>query len=132
MINRLNPSIVRPVTGPFERIYSHGSRVENPDLIVLLSGQIGVSLSGEVLETFEAQCLQAMAHVEALLAGSGLNIQDILRVTYYVTDPSYLDALVGLRRRRWGSDEPPAVTTLVVQALAATELLVEIEVTAGR
>jgi enamine deaminase RidA (YjgF/YER057c/UK114 family) len=36
-----------------------------------------------------------------------------------------------LRRKRWASPTPPAVTTLVVAALARPELLIEIDVTAA-
>lgn len=48
-----------------------------------------------------------------------------------VTDAENLAALGKIRNTRWGSDQPPGVTTLVVAALAAPELQVEIEVMAG-
>ena len=96
-----------------------------------MSGQIGIAPDGMVLESFEDQCNQAMANVEALLSDAGLKRDSILRVTYYLTDAQDLAALGKIRNARWGSEQPPAVTTLVVAALAAPELQVEIEVVAG-
>ncbi len=42
-----------------------------------------------------------------------------------------LGSLGDIRRRRWASAEPPAVTTIVVAALARADYLVEIEVIAA-
>ena len=74
-----------------------------------------------------------MNNVEAILADVGLGVEDILKVTYYLTSAGYLGKLAEIRRERWGNSEhAPAVTTLVISELAAPDLQVEIEVTAGR
>ncbi len=72
-----------------------------------------------------------MTNVEELLAAAKMAISDIVKVTYYLTRPTDLPALSEARTRRWKSDAPPAVTTLVVAALARPDLLIEIEVTAA-
>jgi enamine deaminase RidA (YjgF/YER057c/UK114 family) len=56
---------------------------------------------------------------------------DIIKVIYYLTRADDLAMLSEIRRRRWSAKYPPAVTTLVVAALARPELLVEIEVLAA-
>ncbi|MEM8688416.1 MAG: RidA family protein, partial [Pseudomonadota bacterium] len=71
-------------------------------------------------------------NVEALLKASRMSVADIMRVTYFLTDSADLPALSEIRTARWGSDAPPAVTTLVVAALAKPGLVVEIEVTAAK
>ena len=131
MLKRHNPESVRKVPGAFQGIYAHAVEVSEPRKLLLMSGQIGVAPDGTTLGSFDEQCHQAMNNVEALLVESDMSLKDILRVTYYVTSAENLPALTKLRKARWGSAEPPAVTTLVVAALAKPDLLVEIEVTAS-
>jgi len=131
MLKHLAPETIRKVPPPFQKIYSHAVEISAPQRLVLMSGQIGVAPDGKTLDSFDEQCHQAMANVEALLADAGMTQTNMLRVTYYLTDAENLPALGKIRTTRWGSDQPPAVTTLVVAALAAPELLVEIEVVAG-
>jgi 2-iminobutanoate/2-iminopropanoate deaminase len=50
---------------------------------------------------------------------------DIVKLVFYLTRAVDLPTLGELRRKRWASSTPPAVTTLVVAALARPELLVE-------
>lgn len=131
MLKRHTPATIRAVPETFQKIYTHAVEIAAPQRMVLMSGQIGVAPDGRTLEGFEDQCHQAMSNVEALLKASRMSVADILRVTYYLTDVEDLPALSAIRKARWGSDEPPAVTTLVVAALAKPGLVVEIEVTAA-
>lgn len=130
MLTRLAPDTVSAIPPRYAGIFSHGTIAEHPARVVYLSGQIGVAPDGVTCTGFKAQAQQAMDNVEALLTGSDMTRQDIARVVYYVTDPAHLKPLSDLRQERWSTDTAPAVTTLVVAALAAPDLLVEIEVTA--
>lgn len=132
MLKRYNPRSVRDVPETFQGIYTHAVEVAEPSKLLLVSGQVGVTPDGTTLPTFEEQCNQAMDNVEALLVASGMSEKNILRVTYYLTEENHLAALTRVRQARWASTEPPAVTTLVVAALASPDLLVEIEVTASQ
>lgn len=131
MMRRLSPDSVWQVPSSFQKIYAHAIEISAPGKLLLISGQIGIAPDGALPDLFEQQCKQAMSNVEALLTAADMATGDILRVTYYVTDPKNLAALSDIRQDRWGSTEPPAVTTLVVAALARPELLIEIEATAG-
>ncbi len=130
-MRRHNPSTIWPVPAAFQSIYAHAVKIPATGKLLLVSGQIGVAPDGAVPNRFDEQCDQAMANVEAILAAAGLTARDMLRVSYFLTRTEFLAPLTEIRRRRWGSTEPPAVTTLVVAALARPDLLVEIEVTAG-
>ncbi|MES0864723.1 RidA family protein [Ruegeria sp. SCPT10] len=132
MITRLAPASLRAVPEQYQGIYVHGTQITAPRSFVFLSGQIGVAPDGKTHKGFEQQCHQAMDNVEALLKDAELDTPDIVRVVYYVTDAAFLPELSKLRQARWNQGHPPAVTTLVVAALAAPDLLVEIEVTAAR
>ncbi|MCV0424892.1 MAG: RidA family protein [Roseibium sp.] len=131
MLERYAPDSVRKVPQEYRDIYIHGTQISSPERLVCLSGQIGIGSDGSVGRSFKAQCEQAMDNVEALLAEAGMSNSDILRVTYFLTEQENIAELSQIRKTRWRSETPPAVTTLVVKALAAADLLVEIEVTAA-
>ena len=130
MLNRLSPATVRAVPAQYQGIYAHGVEALTPNRVVFLSGQIGVATDGTTLGTFKDQAHQSMENVEALLASVGMTTKSIARVVYYVTDAKYLPELSEVRQARWNTSAAPSVTTLVVAALAAPDLMVEIEVTA--
>ncbi len=97
----------------------------------MISGQVGVDPEGKVADAFIPQCQQAMANVEAMLVAAGMQASDLVKVTYYLTHAADLADLTMLRQKRWASIRPPAVTTLVVSALARPEFLIEIEAMAA-
>jgi len=86
---------------------------------------------GTAGDRFAQQCRQAMDNVEALLAAGRMTKADIVKATYFVTRPTDLPSLGEIRRERWGTSQPPSVTTIVVAALARLDYLIEIEVVAA-
>ncbi|MFE4666999.1 RidA family protein [Streptomyces sp. NPDC056716] len=100
--------------------------------VVYLRGQIGQNL--ETRESVgigdpEAQTEQAMANIALLLDEAGGSVEDIVKVTVYLTDPRHREAVyrtVG----KWLKGVFPVSTGLVVSALARPEWLVEIDATA--
>jgi len=66
-----------------------------------------------------------------LLSTATTTKADIVKITYFLTRPEDQPTLGDIRRRRWAGGEPPAVTTVVVSALAPPEYLIEIEVAAA-
>jgi enamine deaminase RidA (YjgF/YER057c/UK114 family) len=70
-----------------------------------------------------------MANVAELLAEAGARLEDICKITVYLTDPRYREPVyrtIG----RWLRGVFPVSTGLVVSALARPEWLVEIDVIA--
>ena len=130
-VKRHEPATMWPVPQGFRGIYAHAVQVRAPARLLVISGQIGVEPDGSVPVSFAAQCERAMTNVEALLADADMTVSDMIKVNYYLTRPADLPSLAEIRNRRWASEAPPAVTTLVVAALARPELLIEIEVTAA-
>ena len=128
---RIDPATVWQVPEPFRRIYSHGVELAAGTRTLLLSGQIGIAPDGRLRQGFAEQCEQAMDNVEALLAAASMTRDDIVKVTFLLTRPADLPGLGEIRRRRWASPAPPAVTTYVVAALAGPDYLIEIEAVAA-
>ena len=69
--------------------------------------------------------------IEAALKEGGFAMADIVRATYYITDPNDADAHFAVCGEVLG-DIRPAATMLIVAGLYKPEMKVEIEVTAKR
>jgi enamine deaminase RidA (YjgF/YER057c/UK114 family) len=69
--------------------------------------------------------------IEGALKEGGFTMADIVRATYYITDPGDADAHFPVCGEFLG-DIRPAATLLVVAGLLKPEMKVEIEVTAKR
>jgi 2-iminobutanoate/2-iminopropanoate deaminase len=129
--SRHNPASVHGVAEPFRGIYSHAVEVAAGARLLFISGQVGIARDGTPRVGFSEQCEQAMDNIEGLLAAATMTKADIVKITYFLTRVEDQAALGDIRRRRWASGEPPAVTTIVISALARPEYLVEIEVAAA-
>ncbi len=100
--------------------------------IVFLRGQVGQDLETRAsvgIGDPAAQAEQAMSNVALLLEEAGARLEDVCKITIYLTDPRYREPVyqtVG----RWLRGVYPVSTGLVVSALARPEWLVEIDVIA--
>jgi enamine deaminase RidA (YjgF/YER057c/UK114 family) len=97
--------------------------------MVFLRGQIGQNLdTSQSVSIGDAggQAEQAMANIAMLLKEAGGELQDICKITIYLTDPRYREA-VYLVVGRWLKGVFPVSTGIVVSALARPEWLVEID-----
>ncbi len=128
---RHNPLSVWRVPEPFQSIYSHAVEVTAGARLLFISGQVGVASDGTLPAGFAEQCEMAMDNVEALLAAAAMTKADIVKITYFLVRVEDQAGLGEIRRRRWAGGEPPAVTTIVISALARPEYLIEIEVAAA-
>jgi 2-iminobutanoate/2-iminopropanoate deaminase len=129
--SRYNPATVWDVPAQFKNIYSHAVEIPAGKRLLFVSGQIGIAPDGTARTGFPDQCEQAMDNVEALLSEAAMAKADIVKITYFLTQVEDQPDLGKIRRRRWADAEPPAVTTIVVLALARPEYLIEIEVIAA-
>jgi 2-iminobutanoate/2-iminopropanoate deaminase len=123
----LNPPAVWPVPEQFRTIYSHAVETPSATRTVYISGQVGVAQDGALGVDFPAQCNRAMDNIEFVLAASGMTTANIVKLTYFLTRSADLPELGNIRRQRWASATPPAVTVLVVAGLARPEYVIEIE-----
>jgi len=99
---------------------------------VFLRGQIGQNL-----DTSESVCIgdakgqaeQAMHNIQMLLQEAGGELEDICKITIYITDPRYREEVYRVVGK-WLKGVFPVSTGIVVSALARPEWLVEIDATA--
>jgi enamine deaminase RidA (YjgF/YER057c/UK114 family) len=101
---------------------------------IYLRGQIGQDLdtaANVAVGDVAAQAEQAMANVDTLLREAGSALADIVKITIYLVDPRYRQAVYRVVGR-WLKGVFPVSTGIVVSALARPEWLVEIDVIAVR
>ena len=94
-----------------------------------ISGTTGYDYSNMTMpEDVQLQTENCLATIKKTLAQAGFSFSDIVRVNYYVTDPSFAD-LVFPVVGNWFSEIRPAAT-MVVANLIRPEMKIEIEATA--
>jgi reactive intermediate/imine deaminase len=108
--------------------YSQGIQIGNS---VYVSGQVALDAEGNVVGKgdMKAQTRQALENVKTVLEASGASMEDVVKVTVYVTDISLLAETHDVRSQFF-PDPPPASTGVEISALAFPDLLVEIEAVA--
>ncbi len=115
------------------RGYTHG--VAASGRYVVLAGQIGWNPETGVFESddFVAQVRQALRNIVAILAEAGASPQDLVRLTWFITQRSeYLGAQrdIGVAYREVIGNYYPPMSVVVVSALIEERAKVEIEATA--
>jgi enamine deaminase RidA (YjgF/YER057c/UK114 family) len=99
---------------------------------VFLRGQVGQDLDSAVnvgVGDAAAQAEQAMANVKQLLSEAGADLIHVCKITIYLTDPRFREAVYRVVGK-WLRGVYPVSTGIVVAGLARPEWLVEIDVTA--
>lgn len=100
--------------------------------MVFVRGQVGQDLETSqsvAIGDAAGQAEQAMRNIDLLLKEAGSALDQITKITVYITDPRYREdvyRVVG----RWLKGVFPVSTGLVVQGLARPEWVVEVEVIA--
>jgi enamine deaminase RidA (YjgF/YER057c/UK114 family) len=122
---------VNPWTWQDQFGFVQGNVVTGADKILFCSGQVSVDESGTVIhaDNMAAQMGQALDNLEAVLGGAGMSLDNVVKLTIYVTDMDAAFAAfpeVGARVASFKA----AQTLLGVSRLAFPGLMVEIEATA--
>ncbi|WP_264214392.1 RidA family protein [Leisingera thetidis] len=122
----LNPASVAP---PFGN-YSHGIAYGN---LVVTSGQLGLSVNGNVPDTIGAQAEICFSNIHAILAQSGLDFSNVMRFSAFVTRQRDMAPYMAVRDRVLsGLEVKPASTLMIVSGFTRPEFLVEVEAIALR
>jgi 2-iminobutanoate/2-iminopropanoate deaminase len=116
-----NPPAVRTPTG-----YSHAILVRGAERRLVISGQVGMALDGSVSTTGEGQIAQALANLRAVLEANDMSVNDVVKITTFLTDRALLTAYRDARAAVF-ADHAPASTLLFISGLADPRFVVEIE-----
>ena len=122
----VSPKVSRIAPG---RIMSQGVKAGQ---LVFASGQVARNAQGQTVGKgdIEVQTRQTLENVKAVLEAGGATMDDVVKVTIFVTNiKDHFDQTHKVRAEFWKKDYP-ASTLVEVKALANPDLLIEIEATA--
>jgi enamine deaminase RidA (YjgF/YER057c/UK114 family) len=114
--------------------YNQGELVDGAGRWLLCAGQTSVDAEGTPQHPGDmgAQTALALDNLEAVLAGAGMSLANVVRLNYYVTDVDVFFEHYGPLAERLGAAGVRSAGTLLgVSRLAYPELMVEIEATAA-
>ncbi|WP_030242440.1 MULTISPECIES: RidA family protein [unclassified Streptomyces] len=96
---------------------------------VAVSGQLALDESGRLVGEGDpaAQARQVFENLRRCLAAAGAAFDDVVKLTYFVTDMAHLPAVRAARAEHIPDDRLPAASAVQVAALVSPEFLMEIE-----
>ncbi|KTE07940.1 RidA family protein [Sphingopyxis sp. H115] len=99
--------------------------------LLFVSGQAGAGEDGQIVAGgFRAQGEQAFANLRRALEAGGSSLEDVIKVTIFVTDMGNFKDVVELRRQFFTAPYP-ADTIAEVKALYNADVMIEIEAIAA-
>ncbi|MCT1734848.1 RidA family protein [Kocuria marina] len=96
---------------------------------IYVGGQNGIDSSGRLSDGIEAQTVQALKNVLAVLAAAQSGPEHVAKLTIYVTSGVDVRQAFAASARVWGSQRT-AITVLIVAGLALPNALIEVEAVA--
>ena len=114
--------------------YNQGEVIEAPRRQLICAGQTSVDAAGRPQHAgdMRAQIALSLDNLEAVLAGAGMGLADIIRLGIFTTDADETLKHFDLLGMRFGPLEAaPPMTLLGVSRLALPPLMFEIEATAA-
>ncbi|MBD0841658.1 MULTISPECIES: RidA family protein [unclassified Streptomyces] len=107
--------------------YSHV--VVGTGRFVAVSGQLALDEDGKVVGEGDpaAQARQVFENLRRCLAAAGATFDDVVKLTFFVTDMAFLPAIRAARAEHMADDRLPAASAVQVAALVRPEFLMEIE-----
>ena len=105
--------------------YTQAIEVTGVSRTLYLSGQVGIASDGSVPEDAEAQCALAWRNLQVLLRAAGMQIENLVKITTIVRNPSDIPVVRSGRAAVLGAHKP--ASTLIVGGLSNPAWKVEVE-----
>ncbi len=122
-----NPTTVHPPIGG----YTHQIEISGGERLLVLSGQVGRTLDGQVPEGQLEQIDLALQNLERNLQAAGMGVPDLVKLTFYLVgevDPAERRKVLAAHL----GGHQPCSTLVYVAALAAPMYKVEIDAWASK
>jgi 2-iminobutanoate/2-iminopropanoate deaminase len=99
--------------------------------VLYISGQAGYADDGKIVKGgFREQGEQAFSNLRRALEAGGSNLDNVVKVTIFLTDMGNFKEVVELRRKHFSAPYP-ADTIVEINALYTPEAMIEIEAIAA-
>jgi 2-iminobutanoate/2-iminopropanoate deaminase len=117
---------IDPVTG---LSYSQALEVTGAQRLLFISGQVPADEEDRVPADYPSQYRLAWKNVEKRLASAGMTLDNLVKVTIYVSDRKYLKESSGIRQEILGERYP--ALTIIITGIYDSAWLLEIEAIAA-
>ncbi|WP_218617831.1 RidA family protein [Cryptosporangium aurantiacum] len=113
---------------PQPRSYGMGALATGASNILFISGQVPEDETGHVPETFDDQCRLAWRNVVGVLNTAHLGLENLTKVTVFLSDRQYREANARIRHEVLGGHSP--ALTVIITGIYDEKWLLEIEAVA--
>ena len=120
---------LRPLPFPeADAPYAQGVRISGAKSLIFVAAQVAYDEQKRVVGTGDAsaQTHQVIRNIQRVLAEAGAGLEDVVRVTVFITSADYFPSVVKVRGQYF-RDPLPASSFAVVSALSRPELLVAMD-----
>ena len=109
--------------------YIHALEVRHPSRLLFVSGTMGLDQQGMAAADLEGQLELIWSNLRAILTSADMTVDNIVRLTSYLSDGAFMEANQNARVRALGGRAVP--TTAIIVETLRDDWLVEIEIIAA-
>ncbi|MBY5769695.1 RidA family protein [Rhizobium leguminosarum] len=109
--------------------YIHALEVRHPSRLLFVSGTMGLDQQGMAAADLEGQLELIWSNLCAILTSADMTVDNIVRLTSYLSDGAFMEANQNARLRALGGRAVP--TTAIIVETLRDDWLVEIEIIAA-
>ncbi|MBY3050899.1 RidA family protein [Rhizobium laguerreae] len=109
--------------------YIHALEVRHPSRLLFVSGTMGLDQQGMAAADLECQLELIWSNLRAILTSADMTVDNIVRLTSYLSDGAFMEANQNARLRALGGRAVP--TTAIIVETLRHDWLVEIEIIAA-
>ncbi|NKM96950.1 RidA family protein [Rhizobium leguminosarum] len=109
--------------------YIHALEVRHPSRLLFVSGTMGLDQQGMAAADLEGQLELIWSNLRAILTSADMTVDNIVRLTSYLSDGAFMEANQNARLRALGGRAVP--TTAIIVETLRHDWLVEIEIIAA-
>ncbi|MBY5832410.1 RidA family protein [Rhizobium ruizarguesonis] len=109
--------------------YIHALEIRQPSRLLFVSGTMGLDQQGMAAADLEGQLELIWSNLRAILTSADMTVDNIVRLTSYLTDGAFMEANQNARLRALYGRAVP--TTAIIVETLRDDWLVEIEIVAA-
>ncbi|ANP88054.1 RidA family protein [Rhizobium leguminosarum] len=109
--------------------YVHALEVRHPSRLLFVSGTMGLDQQGMAAADLDGQLELIWSNLRAILTSADMTVDNIVRLTSYLSDGAFMEANQNARLRALGGRAVP--TTAIIVETLRDDWLVEIEIIAA-
>ena len=127
----MNIKFCNPKTVPMPAAgYSNLAIIPANRRLLVLAGQIGNIMNGDILDGIEAQYHQALDNINSIVLYEGGTFKDVVRITILLAEKPD-NTLIKKSNKQYFSEQTPAMSWIYVSQLFRPDVKVEVEAIAA-